>query len=432
VRYFLRVADRDVEQWVAANAEGLHAFLRDLLTYPAPAWPPADGADAQERVADELQGLGFETTLLVPDVHALADRYDSFRVGDAHATIEPRPVVITRAAGRGSGRSLLLGGHADVVGPGDLDRWSHPPFGGVTDGCRLVGRGAADARGPLAAFVYALACARDVSGGLAGDVTLISVGDEEVGGPGTLAALDAGWIADAAVVGEPTRLAVCPASRVAAAFRLEVGGVEAHSGAAFKGVNAILNATKYIDALVELQAELDCTRPHPLYERLPVAHAFNVATISGGEFTGVVPNRCVLEVVAGGVPGETPGDLRSWVTACVDAATARDPWLADHRPRVTWLFEFEGAATATDHPFVEAALVAGRRALGRTPPIEPFLGGSDLRFVTAEFGIPAVHIGPGDMLTGHGYDESVELGEVERAAAFCSHLILEWSGRTVE
>jgi acetylornithine deacetylase len=257
---------------------------------------------------------------------------------------------------------------------------------------------------------------------------LVSVGDEEIGGPGTLAALDAGWTADAAVVGEPTALAVCPTSRVAAVFRLEVPGVEAHAGASFKGVNAILNAAKYIDALVALQAELDRTRPHPLYERLPVAHAFNVATISGGEFTGVVPNRCMLEVVAGGVPGETPGDLRTWVEECVDGVTDDDAWLAEHRPRLTWLMELEGAATATDDPFVEAALAAGRRALGRTPSVEPFLGGSDLRFVTGAFGIPAVHLGPGDMLAGHAYDESVDLNELEQAVAFGAHLILEWCG----
>jgi acetylornithine deacetylase len=419
---------RDVNQWIRANAERLHAFLRDLLTCPAPSWPPAAGADAQKRVADELTALGFKTELLVPDPVGLDRRYESFRLGDAHLQIAPRPVVLTRAEGRHSGRSLLLNGHADVVGPGNAASWTHPPFAGATHAGRLVGRGAADARGPLAAFVYSLACARDVSGGLAGDVILVSAGDEEIGGPGTLAALDAGWIADAAVVGEPTALAVCPASRVAAAFRLEVAGVEAHAGAAFKGVNAILNAAKYIDALVELQAELDRTRPHPLYQHLPVAHAFNIATISGGERTGVVPKRCELEVVVGGVPGETPDDLRSWVGACVDAVTTGDAWLAEHPPKLTWLFEIDGASTATEDPFVQAALVAGRRALGRKPLIEPFLGGSDLRFVTEEFGIPAVHIGPGDMLAGHSYDESVELAEVDRGVAFCAHLILEWSG----
>ena len=415
-----------MDRWIRANAERLHAFLRDLLRCPAPSWPPSDGPDAQDRVAGELTALGFETEVLMPDPEGLDRNYKSFRVGDAHSQMAPRPVVLTRAAGRGGGRSLLLNGHADVVGPGDAASWTQPPFAGATDGSRLVGRGAADARGPLAALAYALACARDVSDGLAGDVMLASVGDEEIGGPGTLAALDAGWIADAAVVGEPTALAVCPASRVAAAFRLEVGGVEAHAGAAFKGVNAILNAAKYIDALVELQAELDRTRPHPLYEHLPVAHAFNIATISGGEATGVVPKRCVLEVVAGGVPGETSRDLRSWVGACIDAVTAGDAWLAEHPPKLTWLLELDGAETVASDPFVQAALVAGRRALGRTPPVEPFLGGSDLRFVTGEFGIPAVHIGPGDMLAGHSYDESVDVAEVDRAAAFCAHLILEW------
>jgi len=136
----------------------------------------------------------------------------------------------------------------------------------------------------------------------------------------------------------------------------------------------------------------------------------------------------VLEVVAGGVPGETPSELRSWVEGCVDGVTERDAWLSEHRPRLTWLMELDGAATATEHPFVQTALAAGRRALGRTPSVEPFLGGSDLRFVTGEFGIPAVHLGPGDMLAGHAYDESVDLNEVEQAAAFAAHLILEWSG----
>lgn len=417
-----------MQRWLRANAERLHTFLLDLSSCPAPSWPVAEGADAQHRVADELAALGLATELLTPSPQALAEKYESFRLGRAHAETAPRPVVLARESGRGGGRTLLLNGHADVVGAGDTARWTHPPFGAALDGDRLVGRGAADARGPLAALVYALACARDVSGGLAGDVTVVSAGDEEIGGPGTLAALDAGWTADAAVVGEPTALAVCPASRVAAVFRLEVEGVEAHAGASFKGVNAILNAGRYVDAIVELQAELDRTRPHPLYERLPVAHAFNVATIHGGEFTGVVPDRCVLEVVAGGVPGETPGDLRSWVEASVDTVTAGDPWLSEHPPKLTWLMELDGAETSQDDPFVEAALVAGRRALGRTPEVEPFLGGSDLRFVRGEFGIPAVHVGPGDMLAGHGYDESVELVEVEAAAAFCAELILEWSG----
>jgi acetylornithine deacetylase len=105
----------------------------------------------------------------------------------------------------------------------------------------------------------------------------------------------------------------------------------------------------------------------------------------------------VVEAVAGGVAGETPRDLRSWVGACVDAATASDPWLSEHPPKLTWPLELDGAGGRP---------VRRSGARGRPPPVEPFLGGSDLRFVTAEFGIPAVHMGTGDMLAGHGYDES--------------------------
>ncbi|HEX6663575.1 MAG TPA: hypothetical protein VF025_07865, partial [Gaiellaceae bacterium] len=104
---------RDVDQWIGANAERLHAFLRDLLRCPAPSWPSAEGADAQKRVADELTALGFKTELLMPDPVKLDRKYESFRLGDAHSQIAPRPVVLTRAEGRCSGRSLLLNGHAD-------------------------------------------------------------------------------------------------------------------------------------------------------------------------------------------------------------------------------------------------------------------------------------------------------------------------------
>ena len=54
------MVEDDVERWIGGNEERLHAFLRDLLTCPAPSWPPSDGANAQERLADELTALGFE------------------------------------------------------------------------------------------------------------------------------------------------------------------------------------------------------------------------------------------------------------------------------------------------------------------------------------------------------------------------------------
>ena len=102
----------------------------------------------------------------------------------------------------------------------------------------------------------------------------------------TLDSILEGQRADAALIGEPTQLAIAPASRGATGFRLTVRGLHAHSGAAFEGVNAISKAATYIEGIDQLQRELDRDRPNELYRRLPVAHAFNIGTIRGGSFTG--------------------------------------------------------------------------------------------------------------------------------------------------
>ncbi len=161
-----RRADVDRRQRRTAQS-----FLRDLLTCPAPAWPAVEGADAQKRVAAELEALGFEIELLVPDAERLEKKYASFRVGEAHSQIAARPVVLTRATGRGSGRSLPLDGHADVVGPGDAARWTQPPFGGASDGRARLDRPrrrrrARPARCPR---LCPRLCARRFRGGLAGE-----------------------------------------------------------------------------------------------------------------------------------------------------------------------------------------------------------------------------------------------------------------------
>lgn len=103
---------------------------------------------------------------------------------------------------------IAFAGHTDVVPPGPAEAWSHPPFAGeIAAGC-LYGRGAADMKGGIAAFV---AAALDfvAAGPVPGTLSLLIAGDEE--GPavnGTAKLLS--WAAghghrfDAALVGEPT------------------------------------------------------------------------------------------------------------------------------------------------------------------------------------------------------------------------------------
>jgi len=107
-----------------------------------------------------------------------------------------------------TGPLLIFAGHTDVVPPGPIERWQTDPFvPSLRDG-RLYGRGAADMKSSIAAFVVALEQAL-AQGPLRGRVALLLTSDEE--GPsvnGTVkvvqALRDRGVRADYCIVGEPT------------------------------------------------------------------------------------------------------------------------------------------------------------------------------------------------------------------------------------
>ncbi|MEQ1615317.1 MAG: M20/M25/M40 family metallo-hydrolase, partial [Hyphomicrobiaceae bacterium] len=102
--------------------------------------------------------------------------------------------------------NLCFAGHTDVVPPGDVAAWTHPPFAAVVRDGMLYGRGAVDMKGAIACFIAA-ALRVQAAGPLPGSISLLITGDEE--GPsinGTMKVLD--WLSargeklDACVVGE--------------------------------------------------------------------------------------------------------------------------------------------------------------------------------------------------------------------------------------
>jgi len=104
--------------------------------------------------------------------------------------------------------NLCFAGHTDVVPPGPESEWTNDPFAGVEVDGVIHGRGAADMKGAIAAFVAAVARV-SANGGVPGSVSLLLTGDEE--GPainGTRKVLDAlaedGERLDACITGEPT------------------------------------------------------------------------------------------------------------------------------------------------------------------------------------------------------------------------------------
>lgn len=419
----------EIDAWVDRRSDEIRSFLQELIrARPETDEDPTDASAAQERLVAAADGLGFDVSVGHAELDRLRDHpgyFASARGGSSRA------YVAAGAPGAGGGRSLVVNGHIDVVAAGDPATWARAPFSGDFAGGMVHGRGAADAKGPLAAGLFAAACAREVSAGLQGDLTVVAATDEELGGMSTLGSLLDGITADAAVVCEPTDLAVAPAGRGVTGFRVTVEGRHAHAGAAFEGVNAISKAARIVAAIDAFEADLDRRRPNPLYRDVPVAHCFNVGVVRGGEWLGGVPERCVVEALAPVIGDEDVAEMRSLVREEIGRVAGADEWLAAHPPQLEWIAPwFEPAFTPPEHPFVQLAAGALESAAGAAPAVTPLLGGSDLRFYSRYFGIPGVHLGPGAMRLGHGPDELVPFDEVLTATRAIARLIVGWCGCT--
>ena len=167
-----------------------------------------------------------------------------------------RPMVVGVARGSGGGASLLLTGHLDTVGPGGMI----DPFEPRMEDGRLVGRGAYDMKGGLAAAMLAAAAVE----GLGGDVIVAAVPDEEAGATGTRALLQGEWCPDAAVVTEPTDLAVGIAHKGFIGFEVETTGRAAHGSRPDLGVDAIIRMGRVLVELEALDRSLQASSPHPV------------------------------------------------------------------------------------------------------------------------------------------------------------------------
>ena len=313
-----------------------------------------------------------------------------------------RPNVVGIARGRGGGRTLLLTGHTDTVGTLGMERPLEPRL----DGDRLYGRGSYDMKAGLAAAMAAGAAA--TRAGLAGDVVVAAVVDEELASRGT-EALVREVRADAAVVPEPTDLQVAVAHRGFAGFRVETTGVAAHGSRPDLGVDAIAAIGPVLVELAALDARLRERAPHPL---LGTA-SLHTSTIEGGQELSSYPARCVLTGERRTLPGETAAEVEQELREALERA-ATD---AELHPLVSRdAYELD--------PDAEIARLVADRA-GSPVVGAPFW--TDAALLGAA-GIPTVLFGPsGD--GAHAEVEWVDLPSVERVRDVLVAVATEFCGR---
>ncbi len=309
-----------------------------------------------------------------------------------------RPSVVARAGGTGGGRSLLLCGHYDTVTVEGMSDWR-----ARVDGDRLYGRGAYDMKAGVAAAL--IACREAASLGLAGDVIVAVVADEEHASLGIQEVL-ATLRADAAIVTEPTELELVIAHRGFVWSEIEVTGRAAHGSRPHLGVDAIVKTGPILTAIGELDGTLG-GHTHPLLGRGSV-HA---SVIQGGEELSSYPARCVLGLERRTLPGESAAYVERELTSLLDACRAADPDLdAEHRT----VLVREPFEISEDAEIVALLHAAAKEQLGEAPAIGGASYWADAAFIAAA-GIPTVMFGPaGD--GAHATEEWVSLSSTDAVA----------------
>lgn len=197
-----------------------------------------------------------------------------------------------------SGPVFVFAGHTDVVPTGRLEAWTSPPFVPSEREGRLYGRGAADMKSSIAAFVVAAEEFIAAHPDHAGSIALLLTSDEE--GPathGTTLVVEAlrarGETLDWCIVGEPTssrRLGdtIKNGRRGSLSGKLTVRGIQGHVAYPQLARNPVHEAAPAL-------AELAATRWDEGNEFFP-ATTFQVSNIHAGTgATNVVPGECVID-----------------------------------------------------------------------------------------------------------------------------------------
>ena len=282
---------------------------------------------------------------------------------------------------------VVFHGHLDVV-PGHAEQFSPR-----VEGDRLIGRGAYDMKGALAAMMCAL---KDVESQERVRVRLMVVPDEEseeIDDRSTDAAVGRGLGGNFAITGEPTNLHIGVEAKGVLAMVIEVHGRAAHSSTPWLGDNAVLKAVDVFRAIESLPFSRESSE---VFDRPSI----NLGRIEGGDAINKVPDECRMSVDIRFLPGQEPSEILDQIGRIPECV-------------VTKTFIFPPVSVPRANPYVRAL----RDAVARSIPDKEVMsvgrdGASDaVAFMAA--GIPAVEFGP-DGDGHHGPEEWVSVSSMAR------------------
>ncbi|NPV70263.1 MAG: YgeY family selenium metabolism-linked hydrolase [Firmicutes bacterium] len=392
----------------ATRIDELVRLCRDMIQLPSPS-----GHE------DRLAGLVRETMTALGYDEVVVDRLGNV-AGRIAATLPGRT---TRGADSGTrGTTVLLEGHMDTVGPGDVSRWTKAPHGAEVEGGKIYGRGASDMKGGLAAMVLAAAYVKRDHPVRQGDIIVAGSVHEECFEGVACSEIARAFEPDCVVIGEASQLDLKRGQRGRAELVLETVGKAAHSSNPQAGLNAL---SKMVAVLGAIEAGY-IPRTHPVLGDAILEPTDIISSPYPG--ASVIPERCRVTFDRRLLTGETREDVLGGirriigrvheadpsVSASVGVAVGEDKCYTGESIRAerfapAWLFD-------EDHWFVALCLGALRSA-GLHPSVSHYSFCTNGSYYAGVAGIPTVGFGPSREDLAHVADEYVEIEQLVGACA---------------
>ena len=326
----------------------------------------------------------------------------------------------------GSGdKKFLWNGHLDVVPISKPDGWSVDPWEGKVINSKILGRGAADMKGNIAAVISAACTLADSGIELSGDWILGFTADEETGGEmGAEYLVEKGILSgDACIVGEPTSLTKLGVGEKGVLWlKVKAEGRPAHAGVAFQGDNAIEKLYKFLAKLHKVEEierkhseEIERILSHIIAESKKIKNTefsyeffdrvmnrlvINVGMMRGGTKINIVPSSAEAVVDIRIVPGMTHETVMEEIEEIL-----KDSGIEGIKFET--VLKADSSYQNIDNPFVKFMKDTANIDNNIEPTLNMIPGFTDARFFRAK-GIPTVVYGCGGESI-HGVDEFITI-----------------------
>jgi putative selenium metabolism hydrolase len=364
-------------------------FLKDIVSIPSFS---CEEGDVVKRILTEMTECGFE------DVHADA-------LGNAVGRI-------------GSGKTVILyDAHIDVVGIGDPNSWTHPPFPATEADGRIMGRGSVDEKPAMACMIWGGRIMKEF--GLLGDFTLYVVGsvmEEDCDGYPLLHLIEKEGIRpDYVVLGEPTDLNVYRGHRGRMEIILRTRGRSAHGAHAHRGENAVYKMAPIITAIEKLNANL-------AHDDFLGKGSITIAKVeSTSPSLCSVADSCTIYLDRRMTVGETKETVLAELRAIAPGAEIEVPvyeavsWkgypATQEKVFPTWVLPAE-------HVLVEAAKETADLFIQPGCLVSRWHFSTNGVATMGRLGIPTIGFAPGKEELSHSTDEFVEIDDLVTATRF--------------